>query len=166
VGSLDFAALRISTVSAVPQEQRAHKESRKDRDSSPVAHVSIYSSEIPIQKRDAMKKLTLAILLLLSTVTLAADPNPADYTINVHVTTSRMVIEVASTGFDQRLDVIIDGKKYVLESGQVNVLLALGDYKAKLVRDEHRTTYDSRQTYEFLFPDGKTRRFEAVGLSE
>jgi len=44
--------------------------------------------------------------------------------------------------------------------------LALGDYKAKLVRDEHKTSYESAQVYEFLFPDKKTRRFEVVGQSE
>jgi hypothetical protein len=35
-----------------------------------------------------MHKLTLAILLLLSTATWAADPSPADYTITVHATTT------------------------------------------------------------------------------
>ena len=45
-------------------------------------------------------------------------------------------------------------------------LLVLGDYKAKLVKDEHRTTYDSYQVYEFLFPDGKTRKFQVVGQIE
>jgi hypothetical protein len=28
------------------------------------------------------------------------------------------------------------------------------------------TTYDSVQVYEFLFPDGKTRKFYVVGQSE
>jgi hypothetical protein len=113
-----------------------------------------------------MNQLTLAILLLFSTFALAADPNPAGYTTNVHVASSRMVLEGTVGAFDQELNVIIDGKKYELMAPSVNALLALGDYKAKLVKDEHRTTYDSYQTYEFLFPDNKTRKFEVVGQTE
>jgi hypothetical protein len=44
--------------------------------------------------------------------------------------------------------------------------LALGDYKAKLVKDEHESAYDSYQVYEFLLPDKKTRKFVVVGQSE
>jgi hypothetical protein len=53
-----------------------------------------------------------------------------------------------------------------LESGPANALLALRDYKAKLLKDEHKTTYDSYQTYEFLFADKKTRGYIVVGQSE
>jgi hypothetical protein len=67
----------------------------------------------------------------------------------------------------QKLSVVIDGKKCELESdGVPNMLLALGDYKAKLVKDEHKVTYDSYQIYEFLFPDEKTRKFIVVGQME
>jgi hypothetical protein len=56
------------------------------------------------------------------------------------------------------LKVVINGKKYELKSGSVkNVVLALGDYKAKLVQDEHKTAYDSLQVYEFLFRSGGLR---------
>ena len=48
----------------------------------------------------------------------------------------------------------------------MNALLALGDYKAKLVRDDHRSAYDSFQVYEFLFADNKTRKFEVIGMTE
>jgi hypothetical protein len=52
-------------------------------------------------------------------------------------------------------------------SGSVkNLVLALGDYKAKLVQDDHKTAYDSLQVYEFLFADKKTRKFEVVGQME
>jgi hypothetical protein len=44
--------------------------------------------------------------------------------------------------------------------------LALGDYKAKLVQDKHRTAYESSQAYEFLFPDNTTRKFTVVGWIE
>lgn len=62
---------------------------------------------------------------------------------------------------------MIDGKNYGLESeGDVNVLLAVIDYKAKLVKDEHRTKYDSYKVYEFLFSDQRTRRFIVVSQTE
>jgi hypothetical protein len=111
-----------------------------------------------------MHKLTLAILLLLPTFAHASDPKPADYTITIHVSATR----TASVGIGvQDLDVIIDAKKYELNSDRaVGQLLALGDYKAKLFEDSHKTTYDSYQVYEFLFPDGKTRKFQVVGQIE
>jgi hypothetical protein len=114
-----------------------------------------------------MKKITLAALLLFSAFAWAGDkPNPADYTVNVHVTASRMVSERDYNIDVQKLNVVINGKKYELESGGEGTLLALGDYKAKLVKDEHKGTYDSLQVYEFLFPDQKTRKFTVVGQTE
>jgi hypothetical protein len=111
-----------------------------------------------------VKKITLTILLLISALAWAGgDPNPAEYTINVHVSSSRIDIE---RGF-QVLNVLIDGKKYELGSElRISRLLALGDYKAKLVQDEHKTTYDSYQVYELLFSDKKTRKFLLVGQTE
>jgi hypothetical protein len=44
-------------------------------------------------------------------------------------------------------------------------VIALGDYKARLVTDEHNA-YEFTQVYEFLLPDGKTRKFGVVGTSE
>ena len=74
----------------------------------------------------------------------------------------------------QRLSVLIDGKKYELEAPatlranlQAGVtLLALGDYKARLVQDVHKTAYEASQAYEFQFSDKKTRKFMVVGQSE
>ena len=108
-----------------------------------------------------MKKMALVTLLFLSALAWAGtNPNPADYTINVHVSKSRMTTKGTSIVHWQDLSVVIDGKKYELESdGAPNMLLALGDYKAKLVKDEHHGTYDSLRVYEFLFPDQKTRKF-------
>jgi type 1 fimbria pilin len=115
-----------------------------------------------------MKKIAVATVLLASALSWAGtDPNPAEYSINVHVSSSRMVIAACCNISKQMLSVVIDGKKYELEeSGHVNALLALGDYKAKLFADQHRTAYDSFQTYEFLFPDKKTRKFDVVGQIE
>jgi len=116
---------------------------------------------------EAMKKLLTVVLILLSAAAWAGtEPNPADYSINVHVSSSRMVLEGEANAFSQKLSVTINEKKYELRCPGVNALLALGDYKAKLVRNDHRTAYDSYQVYEFLFPDNKTRKFEVVGVME
>jgi hypothetical protein len=106
-----------------------------------------------------------AVLLLLSALAWAGtDPNPADYTVVIHVSSSRW------NGHDPlRLKVVIDGKKYELQAADfLSPLLAPGDYKAKTVevkvKDVH--PYDVYGTYEFLFPDKKTRRFTLIGMSE
>jgi hypothetical protein len=121
-----------------------------------------------------MKKTVLLIPLLLATCSWAAT-NPDDYSIDVHVTSSRWFMEPSTIGprARQKLDVIIDGKKYELEAfafpGNIEAgvtLLALGDYKAKLIQGQHKTTYEASQTYEFLLPDKKTRKFIVVGLTE
>jgi hypothetical protein len=119
------------------------------------------------KKEETVKKTALLVLLLFSLLALAgAEPKPADYTINVHVAASRMVLEGHAIAFSQRLDVTVDGKKYELRSSNVNALLAPGDYKAKLVKDQHLTPYDSYQVYEFLFSDNKTRKFTVIGVTE
>jgi hypothetical protein len=107
-----------------------------------------------------VKKLIVATLLLSAYAWAGSAPNPADYTINVHVTRSRIP--------DGKVNVVIDGKKYELqaESPSHNMLLALGDYKAKVAKDEHRESYYSLREYEFLFPDNKTKRFVVAGQTE
>jgi len=108
-----------------------------------------------------VKTITLATLLLLSAFAWAGTPpNPADYTVSVHVGRSR------NNSAHQRLNVVINERKYELEAYGVSMVLALGDYKAKFVKDEHRGTYDSLQTYEFLLPDQKIRKFIVVGQAE
>jgi hypothetical protein len=112
-----------------------------------------------------MKKLAFVVLTLCAALAWAgAEPNPADYTISVHVSSAR----VNGRGLI-RLKVTLDGKKCELEGldGE-NSLLKPGDYKAKMipakVKDVH--TYDVYGAYEFLFPDMKTRKYGLVGISE
>jgi hypothetical protein len=45
-------------------------------------------------------------------------------------------------------------------------LMALGEYRAKLVEDVHKHSYESIQTYEFRLADNVTRRFTVTGESE
>jgi hypothetical protein len=44
--------------------------------------------------------------------------------------------------------------------------LTLGDYQGELVENQRKTCYQSLQTYEFLFADGKMARFTVTGQSE
>ena len=64
-----------------------------------------------------MKKVTLVFLLSFATFAwAAAEPNPEEYATNVHVSSSRLVVEVPN-GIaldDQVLNVVINGKKYEL----------------------------------------------------
>jgi hypothetical protein len=110
-----------------------------------------------------MKKFVLVVLLLYSALAPASkDPVPAEYNINVHVIESRL----SGGGSWPSLIAMIDGRKCELEGGATLALLAPGAYKAKLVKDEHKTAYDSYRVYEFLFPDMKTREYHLVGLTE
>ena len=107
-----------------------------------------------------MKKIAVAILLFSPLALAAGSSNPAGYTVNVHVSSSSM-----DSHGTQLLDVVIDGKKYELKSElPIGRLLALGDFKAKLVTNR-KTPYESFQVYEFLFPD-KTRQYEVIGQTE
>jgi hypothetical protein len=110
-----------------------------------------------------MKRAALVFLLLFGTLVPAAR-TPDEYPITVHVTSAYYLGAVVS--HSQGLDAVIDGKKYALSGDSDIALLALGDYKAKLVKDEHKASYESYQEYELLFPDKKTRKFVVVGQSE
>ena len=112
-----------------------------------------------------MKNVVLASLVVLfSTFSWAgSEPNPAEYTTNLHVSSSRIDNKYGG----QALSVIIDGKKCeLLSESPIGQLLGLGDYRARLVKDEHKTAYDSLRVYEFLFPDQKTRKFDLVWQTE
>ena len=109
-----------------------------------------------------MKKLAIAVVLLCSVLAWAGkNPVAAEYKVNVRVISSRL-----RDGSRPRLSVIIAGKKYELQGFSTASVLATGDYKARLVKDEHETAYDSYQVYEFLFPDMKTRQYRIVGATE
>jgi hypothetical protein len=117
----------------------------------------------------AMKRVLLGfVLVLCGCVWTVAQAKQAEYNINVNVSASRSVKHTESAPRYQYLNVTIDGRNYELESVQaVRGLLMLGDYKAKLVTDEHgKGDYDFRQVYEFQFSDKRTRQFSVVGQLE
>ena len=115
-----------------------------------------------------MRKLVLFALLLVAALASAplgsATPASDQYSIAIHVSSSYLISANGHT--TQMLDVTIDGKKYRLAADFNGNLLALGDYKAKLTKDDHRTPYESDQVYEFQFPDNKTRKFFVYGQFE
>lgn len=113
-------------------------------------------------------RLIVIALLVSATLRAAAQVKEPTYSLTVHLTASRMILHGHSIAYQQLLSATIDGKKYELESiSAVHKLLELGDYKARLVSDEHgKGTYDSWQVYELEFPDQKVRRYLVVGRLE
>jgi hypothetical protein len=99
-----------------------------------------------------------------------AKNDPSQYPLTVHV--SAAASASPSNYAVEILTVTIDGKHYQLAgtgySGKVccSGLIDLGDYHAKLTKDQHKTSYESLQQYEILFPDGSTRRFDVIAQSE
>ncbi len=105
-----------------------------------------------------MKKIVVVLLLLSSLAWAGGEPNPANYTLNVHVTSSHF--REGAT----RLKVIIDGRKYELQGP--GWLLIPGDYKARLTKNDKKNAYEPRLEYELLLPDNKTRLYSLIGISE
>jgi hypothetical protein len=133
------------------------------------------------------RKILAAILLFSSGLCWAAKPNPSDYAVTVHVQSSQLVsvcYDVFGKNYCEirlHLNVLIDGKKYVLEGKPLvenldsSGVLRIGDYKASLVvayktrlggDDAPVPDYVDRRKYEILLPDGKTHEFQLVGESE
>jgi hypothetical protein len=112
-----------------------------------------------------MRRIALFVSLLCSAVAWAGtQPNSADYTLSVHVSSACL----DDRGL-VRLKVVVNGKKYELEGADnESSLLAPGDYQARSmpvrVKDAH--AYDVHGSYEFLFPDKKTRSYAVVGVME
>lgn len=119
-------------------------------------------------------KTILALTLLFSLPLFAASPS-ADYNINIHVSQSRIGTDCGSAfkGSStcesvQQLSVLVDGAKYELESKTLlpKGVVALGDYKAKLVKDQQKPTHEFNRTYSLMFPDGSARDFVVTGQVE
>jgi hypothetical protein len=130
-----------------------------------------------------MKRVLIATLFLLPVIAWAEKPNPADYTVNVHVQSSRIELNCGDVtngsnicGLQQHLSVLIDGKKFELAgpttSKKVHLLpgpsqvLRVGDYEAKAVNAVNDHAYEYSLNYEFLFPDGETRKYLVIGESQ
>jgi hypothetical protein len=132
-----------------------------------------FNKREPFNLERSMMLYFAAALLLLSPSAKTAPPNPAEYTVMVHVSASHSinVCSTSHTGSDcgllNHLDVVIDGKKYELEDYDGNGgLLHIGDYHAKLLEGPEANDYQFKRYYEFLFSDGKTHKFRVAGESE
>jgi hypothetical protein len=105
-----------------------------------------------------MRKITVFVLLFSALCWPQAETS--EYPINVHVRSAQWLVVPTTIGPQgvQKLNVIINGKKYELEAEVKarTVLLSLGDYKAKLIEDVHKNTHESSETYELQFSDKKT----------
>ncbi len=116
-----------------------------------------------------MKYAFLAVILATTTTTFAFSEKPsdsADYTVSVHVQSSRKITVCEGQGCttEQHLIVLIDTKKFdLMELGRRTNLIRVGNYKAKIVKDETPAPYEYRRVYQILFPDGKASSFEVVG---
>ncbi len=120
-----------------------------------------------------MKRFALAIGLIFASAICAhakTPPNPADYTIVVHVSASHSVWNHGNQ--DLILDCTIDGKKYQLTGGplrasraKVGVLLP-GNYPARITQANNDKIYLNIQRYELLLPDSKVTTFSVSGVSE
>jgi hypothetical protein len=118
-------------------------------------------------------------ILILSPVLAWGKTNPVDYAVAVHVQSSHLIYTLSylldQSNWDQcqQLDVVIDGKKYVwISKDYPDFALMIGGCKAKLLPDDFHEgenppkSYEYHQNYEFLFPDGKTRKYVVVGATE
>ena len=126
----------------------------------------MYDARKKPMKKSAHLGVLLAAVLCLTVFTWAgASINPADYNVNVHVSSDHIL----ERGLP-RLNVVIDGQKYELDamgSDVAGAVLLPGDYKARVVPTKAKAAaYELYRTYEFLFPDGKTRKYIVVGIGE
>jgi len=118
-----------------------------------------------------MKKSLFAILLFMPTLAFAKDKpstNPADYPLTLHVQSSRLV-DLCAPGciWVQHVFIVMDGKKYELtDTTPRHDLLRVGDYKARISKDEKGHDYEYDREYDFLLPGGEVRKYVVIGESE
>jgi hypothetical protein len=115
-----------------------------------------------------MKKLALALLMLVCVPALAAadKPSPADFTVKVHVISSASTFFRTNKAY-QVLKTTVDGQPMELTGISMGVL-ALSDYPARISPKIHgpngTRTYDLFRGYDLLLPDGTTRTYTVTAL--
>lgn len=124
-----------------------------------------------------MRYLIVAILALLPAFAAGQQTNTQapDYNITVHVEISRLVALCPDTGCGmvQHLSVVIDGKKFELQSDRAAIhalqlhngfyLLRAGDYRARILAEDNKRSYEYERIYELSFGDGHTAKYRVVG---
>lgn len=120
-----------------------------------------------------MKKLAVVLFLVFCSAFAQAKgkPNPADFTVKVHISAAHFVV-YPSTTYMLYADVTLNGKKLQLAGRaaliQSNYLLITpGDYQARLIKDVHNTDGTAiHQEYELLLTDGIVWDCVVSGTSE
>ena len=110
--------------------------------------------------------------LTLAVTNPARAADPADYPLSLHISAS--TYGSPANPLFELVTATVGGKHYQLQgptsSAKIfthgNGLINPGDYRAKLSMDEHKTSYESLQQFEILFPDGTTRKFTVIGQWE
>jgi hypothetical protein len=131
-----------------------------------------------------MKRLLLVVTLVLAisagdaAVWASPATDPSSFTLNIHV--SKSTLEIVPDGklnsLGQRLDVTIDGRHLVLEGNQIVGkkkiiggavwLLPVGDYKARIKKEDTAPNGAYWREYEILLKDGSTWDCYVFGESE
>jgi hypothetical protein len=124
-------------------------------------------------------KFCAGMLILFSLPLWSVAQGTDSYPLNVHVSRTELRYTCADVTNGnsfclgpQQLHAVIAGKTYDLAAGDYKTggskkgLLPLGDYRAKLLAEEHDRSSEFRIVYEFLLPDGSVRKFAVIGQSE
>ncbi len=132
-----------------------------------------------------MKNLAISLVFIcfnaaaISAHAAEAKPDPSQYTLIVHVSASRYTGGIFAGAIlsdlqSEILTATVGNRHYELQGPTSssrsfmhgNGLIDPGDYHARFTQDEHKTSYESLQQFEILFPDGTTRRFGVIEQSE
>jgi hypothetical protein len=108
--------------------------------------------------------LSMFVLAIASATCFGGSSTSSEYPIKVHVTSS--IFQMGGERLCEYLQVQIDGKKYSLANCAVRSPLHVGDYQAKILKDETKGAARFEQRYELQFSDGKTTKYDVIGESE
>ena len=128
--------------------------------------------ELSLSEWEAAMKRWVLMLMLMCPVALMGQPAATGgFPLTVHVTGSKWVtmpIGLSPRRPVMQINVLIAGRRFELDAApdRNEGLLMIGDYKARLIEEEHHTPYEMNQTYLLQFPDGKTQKFYLEGISE
>jgi hypothetical protein len=134
--------------------------------------------DLSCNERDALKNGLLFALFLIPALAWPEKPkaNPAEFTIDLHVQSSRMTQQCTDVTQGnslciqiQELSVTVAGKKIELRGDTMTrnpYVLHVGDYKAKVLKEDTSLSYGVRRTYQLLFPDGQTAEYLVTGELE
>ncbi len=129
-----------------------------------------------------MKKFTVALFLVLCSAFAQAEekPNPADFTVKVHISASSIPNLYSNELPVMSAEAILNGRKIELsglavllnnngqiKSGNNAMLIVPGDYQARLLKDVHNSDSTAiHQEYDLLLTDGIVWHCMISGVSE